>query len=85
MVLANQELYLYNEKNEKNHEKLLVLTPGIHIKFLSYVVCEHNENQKMYPIEIYNVGEENSNYSINDFPIAFIPSTCGKLTLFFEN
>ena len=85
MVLANQELYLYAKKNDTNHSKLLVLTPGINIKCLSYVLAEQNETQKMYPVEIYNVGEENSNYGITDFPNQFVPSSSGKLTLFFED
>ena len=39
----------------------------------------------MYPVEITTVGEENSNYGINDFPIAYIPCSSGKITLFFED
>ena len=39
----------------------------------------------MYPIEISYVGEENSNYGINDFPLSYIPSSSGKVTLFFED
>jgi len=34
MVLINQELYIYRDKEHRDHKKMIVLTPGVFVKRL---------------------------------------------------
>ena len=37
MVLTNKELYLYQDKDQPKYTQMILLTPGVFIKSLSYI------------------------------------------------
>ena len=37
MIITNHELYLFNDRNKEDYDKLIVLTPGVFVKSLSAI------------------------------------------------
>ena len=93
MVLTNQELYMYSNKEAKVHHSFIVLTPGVFVKKLAPLILPHEgedknfrdckKDKKMFPIEIYVGG------MIGNIGIDTEHNTTGKqnvvFTLFFED
>lgn len=67
MVLTNQELYFYLDKDQPKYTQMIILTPGVFVKSLSYIPVDPDQGSphcKVFPIELYvggqigNIGKE---------------------------
>jgi hypothetical protein len=58
MVLTNQELYLYSDRDSQNYNTLIILTPGVFVKGLSGISLDSSgqDLKKVYPIELHISG-----------------------------
>ena len=87
MVLTNQELYLYSDKDSIAFNKLIIMSPGVFVKGLNALNVESastgDELRKLYPIELY-VGGQIVNIGVANEVNLSRGSNTGTITLFLE-
>lgn len=85
MVLTNQELYLYLDKDQPSYTHMVVLTPGVFVKSLSYIAVNPDQGSsqgKVYPIELY-VGGQLGNIGNEQVKLCK-GNSLGIITLYFD-
>lgn len=50
LVLVNEELYVYDSKDQAFHEMLIILTPGVLVKALPILNLEDQHPSQLYPV-----------------------------------